>query len=255
MVDDDVLLPDRREAIAAMLANALGEARRIGLELQVRPLDRDKLLEIVDGEHAGDDVDLVVGDGERALHHGAQRVGHRLLDLQPDHHAAAAPLQRALEEADEILRLLLDLDVRVADEPERALAAHLIAGEQTRDEQADRVLKHHEAEPRRRIGRARKLDEALEAVRETDERLHGAAVLSGKLQRQRKAEIGNERKRMRRVDGERRQDGKNRRQEMSLQPVEVGCVQRVGADDGDARLGKPAATAPSSSPAAARPAR
>ena len=35
VVDDDVLLADRREAVAAMLADALGKARIVGRELQV----------------------------------------------------------------------------------------------------------------------------------------------------------------------------------------------------------------------------
>ena len=42
VVDDDVLLPDRREAVAVMVGDALGEARRVGLELEVRPVAQDK---------------------------------------------------------------------------------------------------------------------------------------------------------------------------------------------------------------------
>ena len=60
MVDDDVLLPDRREAIAAMLADALGKARIVGLELEVRPVERDELGQFVERQHALDDEDLVV---------------------------------------------------------------------------------------------------------------------------------------------------------------------------------------------------
>ena len=119
-----------------MLAHPLGEARDVGLELEIGPVDADQLRQVVDAEHARHDVHLVVGDRERPLHQEAQRFRHAVLDLEPDHRAAPALLQRPLEEADEVLRLFLDFDVRVADEAERALAAHLVAGEEPRDEQA-----------------------------------------------------------------------------------------------------------------------
>ena len=63
----------------------------------------------------GNDVHLVVGHRERPLHQRAERFRHALLDLEPDDEAAAALLQRALEEADEVLRLFLHFDVGVAD--------------------------------------------------------------------------------------------------------------------------------------------
>ena len=44
VMDDEVLLPDRGEAVAAMIADALGKARIIGHELEVGPVDRDELL-------------------------------------------------------------------------------------------------------------------------------------------------------------------------------------------------------------------
>ena len=44
-----------------MLVDALRKTRRIGLELQVRPVDRDKLRDIVDSEQSRDDVHFVVG--------------------------------------------------------------------------------------------------------------------------------------------------------------------------------------------------
>ena len=38
MMDDDVLLPDGGEAVAAEVADALGKARVVGLEHQIGPL-------------------------------------------------------------------------------------------------------------------------------------------------------------------------------------------------------------------------
>ncbi len=44
MVDDEILLADGGKAIAAMVADALGKARQIGLEFQVGPLVENELL-------------------------------------------------------------------------------------------------------------------------------------------------------------------------------------------------------------------
>ena len=93
---------------------------------------------------------------------------HRRLDLEPDHVAAAAALQRGLERAHQVLRLLLHLDVAVAQHAERALARDLEAGEQLVDEDADHRLDADEADsamPRPRL-RRRQPDEALELARD-----------------------------------------------------------------------------------------
>ncbi len=58
MVDEDVLLADRREAVAAMLADAFGEARIERPELQVRPVlidDGRKVVQPEQREFVGDD--------------------------------------------------------------------------------------------------------------------------------------------------------------------------------------------------------
>jgi hypothetical protein len=47
-------------------------------------------------------------------------------ELQPYDATAAAALNRGPEIADQVLGLLLDLDVAVADDPERASAEHLV---------------------------------------------------------------------------------------------------------------------------------
>ena len=52
VVDDDVLLADGGEAVAAVLADALGEAWLVGLELEIGPVERDQLTKLVQGEHA-----------------------------------------------------------------------------------------------------------------------------------------------------------------------------------------------------------
>ena len=52
MVHDDVLLPDRREAVAPALSDPLREPRIVGLELEVRPVQRDQLAQFTEGKQA-----------------------------------------------------------------------------------------------------------------------------------------------------------------------------------------------------------
>jgi hypothetical protein len=85
-----------------------------------------------------------------------RRVGG---ELQPDHLAAAAALQRRLELAHEVLGLLLDLEVAVAQHPERAHAERRVAGEEPVEEDLEQALQRQEA------------DLALRPVRQADEAL------------------------------------------------------------------------------------
>ena len=77
MVDDQVLLPDGGEAVAAMVADALGIARIVRHEFEIGPIEARELRQLVERQHAVDQEHLVVGDGERALHESAQFGRHR----------------------------------------------------------------------------------------------------------------------------------------------------------------------------------
>ena len=161
VVDDDVLVADRREAIAAMFADALGKARVERRELEVGPVLLDQLRQIGDAEEAarfGDE--RVCGVRALRLTTATRLVGHLRLELQPDDPAAPAALDRGAEVADEILGLLLDLDVAVADDAEGAAAEHLIAGKQLIGLAADQRLDRDVA--RRLAGQA---DEARQRRR------------------------------------------------------------------------------------------
>ena len=100
-------------------------------------------------QHAVDQEHFVVGGGQRALHEAAQLLRHLGFDLEPDHRAAPAALQRGLEQADEILGLFLDFEFGVADDAERALALESVAGEQAADEQAGGLLQRDQPHGRR----------------------------------------------------------------------------------------------------------
>ena len=91
-------------------------------------------------------------------------VGHAGVDLEPDDDAASALLQRRLEQAHEILGLLLDLEVAVADEAEGALPLDRVAGEELADEQHGDALERDEAGGAG-LGEVGQADEAVDLVR------------------------------------------------------------------------------------------
>ena len=149
VVDDEILLPDRREAIAAMIADAVGIARRIGHEFEIGPVEAGDLPHLVERQHAVDAEHAVVGDAERALHEAPQFGRHRRLDVEPDHRSAAAPLERGLEQPHQIFGFFEDFDFGVADDAERADPFHRIAGKQLADEKAGGAPRPRSAAPRR----------------------------------------------------------------------------------------------------------
>ena len=146
VVDDQVLLPDGGEAVAAMVADALGIARIVGHEFEIGPVEPGELGEIVERQHAVDQEHLVVGDGERALHEAAQFRRHRGVEFEPDHRAAPALLERGLEQPHQIFGLFLDFHFRVADDAEGALPLDRVAGKQPADEQRGRLLERDQAD-------------------------------------------------------------------------------------------------------------
>ena len=59
--------------------------------------------------------------------------------------AAPPPLQKRFEQEDEILRLLLDFDVAVAHNPEKAHAFNPVIGEKLIEEEPDHRFQRQEA--------------------------------------------------------------------------------------------------------------
>lgn len=75
------------------------------------------------------------------MHHElAERLRHFAVGLNADNRTAAAALQRAFEEADQIFRLFLHLDIAVTDDAERAESPDGIARIKTVNEQADHIF-------------------------------------------------------------------------------------------------------------------
>ena len=237
-MDDEILLPDGGEAIAAMVADALGIARRIRHEFEVGPIEVGKLRHFVERQHAVDLEHAFVGRAERALHESLQFRRHQRFDVEPDDDAAAAALECGFEQPHQIFGFFEDFHFQVADDAEGAHPFDRIAGKQLADEQAggalDRDQPHLAA-----VGGLRQADEPLDPLRHADQRVHRLAVLGArKLQRDRKSEIGDERERMRRIDRERRQQRKHVREEIILEPRLLGLGDVGAVDQHDAGLGE-----------------
>ncbi len=230
MVDQDVLLADSRETVAAVIADPLGEARLEQFELQVRPVGGDQLAEL--------------GQAQYAIHqHHVLRLGAEALDdetpqfrlhggLDLDAHDEPQPplLQQRLELAHQILGLFLHLDVGIADQAEHPLGLQLAAREQVIQEQRHQSFERQEAARRllRAVGLgARQLPEPGGLGRHGHQGMHLAIVGQAlQLQRHAEAEVGDEGERMGRIDGQRGQDREQLAQEHLLQPLalDVGDV-------------------------------
>ena len=185
----------------------------------------------------------VVADVELLHHEAPEPRGHLPVDLQPDDVAAAAALERRLVEGDEILGLLLDLDVAVAQDAKGALAARDEAGKQLGDEHADRRLDADEpgSEPGaiRGGGVGGQPDEARQLARDRQQRVHGLAVaLAPQLDTHGERAVLDERERVRRIDGDRRENRQVAGEEVLLQPDPLGRQQLLGLDDDDADGGE-----------------
>jgi hypothetical protein len=214
-----------------MVADALGKARIVWRELQVVARQRHDLRNLVDRQRAGQHADAVAGNVELARHEVAQFLRHVGIELDADHLSAAPALQRGLEEANEVLGLFLDLDIGVADDAESTRALDLVAGKEPADGERHCVLQRDEADRRLAL---RQADEAAQRDRQAQQRGHLLLVAAvAQRQRHREPEIGNEGKRMCRIDRQRRQHREDRLQEMRLQPGPVVLAQGFAAQQFD----------------------
>ena len=189
VVDHEILLPDRREAIAPVLAHPFREAGIVGLEFQLGPIHADEFRKVVQRQHPFDREALVRGGVEFVRDEQTQRFGHPRIDLQPDDGPSPASLQGAFEEENEVLRLFFDLEIAVANDPEQPLAHDLITREQQSDLHPDQGFEGDETGSTGRE-RVRQADETLAPVRNPDQRVKRASVVSPlELERQREPEV------------------------------------------------------------------
>ena len=172
------------------------------------------------------------------MHKAPQFHRHRRFDVEPDHGAAPAALERGFKQPHQVFRFFQDFDFEVADNAKCTHALHGVAGKQFADEQArgclDRDQSHFAA-----VAGLRQPHEAFDAVGHADQRVHRLAVLGArKLQGDREAKVGNKRERMRRVDGKRRQQRKNVGKKVIFEPGLVRPAEGLTVDHNDAGVRK-----------------
>ncbi len=197
-----------------------------------------ELRELIERQNAVDQEDLVVSACKRPLYEPTQLHRHGSFELKADDRSAPSALEHRLEFAHQVLGLLLDLDLGVANDPESTLPFDGIAREEAGDEKRDDLFERDHAGARHSVA-TWQAHEPLDLVWHADERVHRLAVARARqLQRNGEAEIGNERERMRRIDGERREQRKDLPKEVIFEP-RLFFLGHLGAfDQHDAVLGQ-----------------
>ena len=201
VMNDEVLLPDGRKTIAAVIADAIWITRRVRHKFKIRPVEVRELRHFVQRQYAGDFENAVVGGAQGALHESLQLGRHVRFDIEADHRTAAPALERGLKQAHQIFGFFEDFQFQVANNPERANTLDRVAGEQLADKKAGGAFDRNQPDFPALAG-LRQAHETLDPVGHADQRIHCPAVLAArKLQGHGKSEIGNEREWMGRIDG------------------------------------------------------
>ncbi len=143
---------------------------------------------------------------------------------------ASAALERRFVEADQILGLFLNLDLAVAQHAKHALSHDRETREQLVEKQRDHLFDGQETDPV-----SRQAHEAIDRWRDQDQCLQpGGIGYSFEFEDQAKAAIGNKRKRMGRVDRQRRQHREDLRHESIFEPGVIARSENGRIDDRDA---------------------
>src|SRR5580704_11187509 len=217
MVDNDVLLSNRRKAIPAEISDAFGKARIIGREDEVGPLVDDQLLSVIEAENA-------IGRKHvrrrriEFFHQEAPQVGrHCRIDPEEDGMTAPPSFQRRLEETDQILGFLFDLDLTVAQQPKDALRHDGKTREQMIEKKRDHLLDRQKPD-----SDTRQTNEAIDRGWDQGQRLKTNAVADPlKLECQAEPAIGDKRKWMSRVERQRSQDRKDLCHKTVFEPLAI----------------------------------
>ncbi len=187
----------------------------------------------------GVDSDLLHQEGADAL----RRPGG---DLQPHARAEAALADLAVDDRQQVVRLVLeDCHVHVARDPERVAAQDLHAGEQIAEVRRDELLERQEllhvlASLAGLDAQARERDEARQALRHLDPReLLLVGVRVARLHRQRQRQVRQERKRVAGIDAQRGQHREDRPPKVPLPQLLRLGVQRLPVAQVDALRRQP----------------
>ncbi len=212
MVDEKVTGADRRELLRCGFDRV---PRRAGdrnplVGLQVGAIEEPELAEIREVDHAVERIDEIAGDAEPGLELLAHCTRHRVRHFEARDFAEAHAPKLELDSFEEIVRLIRDVEIRVACHTEERCLEYLHAGEQARQVMAQHLLERKETaarpdgeEPRQALGHLDAGEPHLAAVRILDE------------QREADRERRDVRERLPRPDGERCED----RIDLALEPL------------------------------------
>ena len=127
---------------------------------------------------------------------------------QPDHDATATAAERSLELAHQILGLFLQIQIAVAQQPERTHRLDLVTREDHRHEKLQQIFQWQE--PDHTCLRIRQTHEPAQLMRDGQQRLQRVTIrLPFQFQHQRKFTVRDKREGMRGVDRNGRQDRKD----------------------------------------------
>jgi len=130
MVDQDIFLADRREAVAVVISDTLGKARGKFRELKVGAIALGQELGIGKVQNTIHFDHFARRCTQGIEHEVEQRLGHVGQNLEPNDAAPAAAFEGGFEQLDQILGLFLNLDVAVTDDTKLTLADHVMAREE-----------------------------------------------------------------------------------------------------------------------------
>ena len=235
VVEKHVLLADRREDVAVVVLDALGHA---GSELRPKKVRAVVEHQLSDGRRADHAVQLEhlrFVHAQLAHHQAAQVAGRASRNRQVDHAPAPTALQSGLEFADQILRLLLELQIAVAKDLERALLGDIVARKDAADLLKQQLFKRKE--PDLPFGAVLEPHEPVDLLGDGQQGLKSPAVVAtDQAQSEHEALVRNERERMRGINGKRRQHREDVLHEDVFQIRLVGLGEAGPVEKNDALL-------------------
>ena len=229
VMDDEFLFANGREAIAVVLQHPFGIARRVRRELELRAV-------LVDDRHQPGDAQQPAALGHHRVPQAEMLAKHGFgfgvelaVQFEQDDPPPPAALNGAAEEANEVFRLLLDLDVAVAQDPKDAVAVDAEPGKDQPREAADHALDRHVR--RLRAGHPHEPRHSRRHEHHFDQpRPVGAA---SEIEQHAHAQVGNEGERMRGIDRLGREHRKHIVDEELPQPLARLAVNRIRIGDAD----------------------
>src|SRR5690606_12158398 len=123
------------------------EARVIGLEFQIRPLDITDLARVRQAEEALHLKDIAIRYAQLLADLALERPRHGTLDLEADHLPAPALAQRGFEFHHEVSRLVVNFDFAVTDHAEGACPHDLMARKHLVEEELHQRIDGHDLSP------------------------------------------------------------------------------------------------------------